>query len=271
MTPDAAQMGHTDANGAALTDRVVLHVKGVGQRFGGVVALDNVGLEVHAGEIYGLIGPNGAGKTTLFDCIAGVRAPKSGTIYLDGNDITNESPVARARLGMRRTFQRQQVFGWLTVEDNVLLAMEWRGGGGGFLGDVVRLPRRTSHERARREHVGGVLEQCGLTRQRNEPAGTLSIGALRRVELARAIVDSPTVLLLDEPTSGLEDQDIEQLGVTITELRQSHCAILLIEHHLPFALQHCDRVGVLDLGVLIASGNTQEIVQSEAVREAYLS
>jgi branched-chain amino acid transport system ATP-binding protein len=172
---------------------------------------------------------------------------------------------------MRRTFQRQQVFGWLSVEDNVLLAMEWRGGGGGFLGDVLRLPRRARRERLRRDHVHSALDRCGLIDQRNDPSGTLSIGALRRVELARAIVDDPTVLLLDEPTSGLEDQDIEQLGATISDLRQSDCAVLLIEHHLPFALEHCDRVGVLDLGVLIACGDTKEIVQNEAVREAYLS
>ena len=118
----------------------VLEVRAVSQRFGGILALNDVSLEVRPGEIYGLIGPNGAGKTTLFDCIAGLRSPRSGTIQLDGRDITNASSVKRARLGVRRTFQRQQLFGWLSVEDNVLLALEWKGGGAGVFGDVFRLP-----------------------------------------------------------------------------------------------------------------------------------
>ena len=126
--------------------------------------------------------------------------------------MTRSSAVKRARLGLRRTFQRQQVFGWLSVEDNVLLAMEWRGGGGGLFGDAFRLPGRVKRERDRRIRVDIALERCGLTKVRDEPAGGLSIGALRRVELARAIVDEPCLLLLDEPTSGLEDSDIDQLG-----------------------------------------------------------
>ena len=140
---------------AAKIPELLLDVRNVSQRFGGVEALRNVDLSVQAGEIFGLIGPNGAGKTTLFDCIAGVQAPKSGTIHLNGIEITASSAIARARrLGVRRTFQRQQVFGWLSVEDNVLLALEWRGGSGGFLGDVFRLPGRVRLERERRRLAG---------------------------------------------------------------------------------------------------------------------
>jgi ABC-type branched-subunit amino acid transport system ATPase component len=249
----------------------LLDVRGLGQRFGGVVALSDVTLSVNAGEIYGLIGPNGAGKTTLFDCIAGVSAPKSGTIFLDGRDVTNATSVARARLGVRRTFQRQQVFGWLSVEDNVLLALEWRGGGGGFIGDVLRLHGRVRRERARRELAEAAMERCGLLPLRSEPAGTLSIGVLRRVELARAIVDDPLLILLDEPTSGLEDFEIDQLGAILGELRSSRCAVFLIEHHLPFVMDRCDRVSVLELGTVIAGGTPADIVRNEAVREAYLT
>jgi len=249
----------------------VLDVQGVSQRFGGVVALRNVNLSVQAGEIFGLIGPNGAGKTTLFDCIAGVQAPKSGSIHLHGKEITDASAVARARLGIRRTFQRQQVFGWLSVEDNVLLAFEWHGGGGGYFGDVLRLPGRVRLERERRRLAEAALERCGLVNLREESAGTLSIGALRRLELARAIVDDPVLILLDEPTSGLEDRDIDQLGNILGELCTSRCAVFLIEHHLPFVMDRCDRISVLELGSVIASGVPEEVVRNEAVREAYLT
>ena len=118
----------------------LLDVQGLEQRFGGIVAVSDMSLTVERGKVHGIIGPNGAGKTTLFDCIAGLRPPTAGTIWLEGRDVTRSSAVKRARLGLRRTFQRQQVFGWLSVEDNVLLALEWRGGGGGLFGDAFRLP-----------------------------------------------------------------------------------------------------------------------------------
>ena len=247
-----------------------LRVEGVRQEFGGVVALTDVSLEVHAGEVYGLIGPNGAGKTTLFDCIAGVRRPKAGTITLNGRDITNSPGVTRARLGVTRTFQRQQVFGWLSVEENVLMALEWRGGGGGFVGDLLSLPGRRRRERERLLLTDAALHRCGLSEVRNASAGTLSIGYLRRVELARAIVDSPALVLLDEPSSGLEEPEIRQLSEIIAELKETGCAVFLIEHHLPFVMDVCDRISVLDLGKVIATGTPQEVVREEAVREAYL-
>jgi branched-chain amino acid transport system ATP-binding protein len=250
----------------------LLDVQGLEQRFGGIVAVSDMSLTVERGKVHGIIGPNGAGKTTLFDCIAGLRPPTAGTIWLEGRDVTRSSAVKRARLGLRRTFQRQQVFGWLSVEDNVLLALEWRGGGGGLFGDAFRLPGRVKRERDRRIRVDIALERCGLTKVRDEPAGGLSIGALRRVELARAIVDEPCLLLLDEPTSGLEDSDIDQLGQILQDLRsRGTCGTLLIEHHVPFAIQHCDRISVLELGRKIASGTPEEVMEDESVREAYLA
>src|ERR1700678_4493378 len=153
----------------------LLDARELEQRFGGVVALSDMSLTLDRGQVHGIIGPNGAGKTTLFDCIAGLRPPTSGSIWLDGRDVTRSSAVKRARLGLRRTFQRQQVFGWLSVADNVAIAMEWRGGGGGLFGDAFRLPGRVRRERDRRERVDDALDRCGLTKVRDESAGGLSI------------------------------------------------------------------------------------------------
>jgi branched-chain amino acid transport system ATP-binding protein len=250
----------------------VLDAREVTQRFGGITAVDSVSLTVQAGTVHGLIGPNGAGKTTFFDCIAGVQKPAKGRFLLEGVDVTKESAVQRARRGLRRTFQRQQVFGWLSVEDNVVLAMEWRNGGGGMVGDLLGFRSRKRIEKERRVHAEHALEQCGLIELRDEPAGRLSIGELRRVELARAIVDDPRLLLLDEPTSGLEDADMDQLGAIILELRDSgRCGVLLIEHHIPFVMRYSGEVTVLEVGRVIAHGTPAEMMESDAVRDAYLA
>jgi branched-chain amino acid transport system ATP-binding protein len=248
-----------------------LRVDGVTVRFGGITALDDVAFKAEAGEIIGIIGPNGAGKTTLFDVVSGVRAPNAGTIWLSGADVTRTSNLQRARRGVRRTFQRVQAFGWLTVEDNVLAAMEWRGGGGGVLGDLVFSPTRRRYERTRRARVEQVLDRCGLLPVRSEPAGSLPIGVARMVEFARAIVDEPTVLLLDEPASGIDDQEIERLGALIRAVREdTGCVVLLVEHNAAFVMEHSDRVIVLDLGRVLAEGSPSEIQENAAVRDAYL-
>jgi branched-chain amino acid transport system ATP-binding protein len=248
-----------------------LALENVTVRFGGITALEDVSLAVSAGEVRGLIGPNGAGKTTLFDVISGVRAPDAGRVVLDGVDVTSLGAVARARRGLKRTFQRVQTFGWLSVEDNVLTALEWRGGGGGLLADLVSFPTRRRRERDRRERVGQVLELCGLETVRAEPAGSLPIVLGRMVEVARAIVDPPRVLLLDEPTSGLDEAEATRLGERIQAIRADEsCAVLLVEHDVGFVMRHCDRVVVLDLGRVLATGEPHEIQADPAVRAAYL-
>jgi branched-chain amino acid transport system ATP-binding protein len=239
-------------------------------RFGGVHALSGVSLGVASGEVCGLIGPNGAGKTTLFDVLSGTSVPTSGTISLGGVDVTRRNAPWRARHGVRRTFQRQQIFGSLSVEDNVLTATEWHGGGGGLPADLLALPTRRRREARRREIVEAVLEDCGLIELRHESAGMLPIGLCRMVELARAVVDEPDVLLLDEPTSGLEESESEHLGEVVARMAARGTAVVLVEHDVGFVMRRCHRIVVLHLGKVIAEGTPEEIQRDVAVGAAYL-
>jgi len=243
----------------------------IGVRFGGVTALDGVSVRLAPGEMCGLIGANGAGKTTLFDVISGVRIPDSGRVHLHGRDVTRWSPQRRARAGLRRTFQRVQPFGWLTAEENLLVASEWRGGGGGVLADLVGAPGRRRRERERRSRAEAVIAGCGLARVRDVPCGRLPIGTVRLVELGRALVDDPTVVLLDEPTSGLDHAESRRFAEVVHSARSERgTAVLLVEHDVGFVLENCDRVVVLHLGRVLADGSPAEIRTDPAVREAYL-
>ncbi|MFE1952522.1 ABC transporter ATP-binding protein [Streptomyces sp. NPDC059524] len=230
----------------------VLRAEGVGVRFGGVRALDGVGLRLAAGEVCGLIGPNGAGKTTLFDVLSGIRRPDAGRVLLDGAEVTRRSPVWRARHGMRRTFQRRQLFGQLTVADNLLVAQESRRGGA----DAGR--------------AAELLRACGLEALSGTYAGTLPVGQARMVELARAAADRPRVLLLDEPASGMTADERERLAAVVRALAADGCAVLLVEHNVAFVMELCSRVVVLDLGRVLAEGTPAEVRADARVREAYL-
>jgi branched-chain amino acid transport system ATP-binding protein len=255
----------------AANDAPALSLSGVSVRFGGIKALTDVSLTVPEAGIHGLIGPNGAGKTTLFDVISGLRVPNSGRIALGTTDITRASATRRARLGLRRTFQRVQLFGRLSVADNLLVALEHHGGGGGLIGDVLALPGRRRREHERRERVAEVAELCGLTAVLDRPAGSLSVALARQVELGRALVDQPTVLLLDEPTSGLDDEETARLGRLITGVSDDHrCAIVLVEHNVQFVMDHCRYISFLNLGRVLATGTPGEVRANPEVQQAYL-
>lgn len=244
---------------------------GIGVRFGGITALNDVSFDVPAGRLCGLIGANGAGKTTLFDVISGIRAPDTGTVMIAGRDVTRWSAHRRARAGLRRTFQRVQVFGWLSVEENLLVADEWRGGGGGVLADLIASPARSRRERERRERAGQVLEECGLAAIRDRSAAALPIGTARLLELARALMDTPSVLLLDEPASGLDHADAERFAELLRRVVADHdTAVLLVEHDVGFVMDLCDRVVVLHLGEVLADGSPQEVRDNPRVVDAYL-
>jgi branched-chain amino acid transport system ATP-binding protein len=249
----------------------IIDVREISVRYGGVHALDSVSLHSDPGEVLGIIGPNGAGKTTLFDSISGLCEVSGGRISFDGHDATKWSAVRRARWGLRRTFQRQQVFARLTVEQNLLAACEWTGGGGGMIADLVHFPTRQVHERRRRVLVDEVLAQCGLDEVRGTLADALPIAAARLLELGRALIGHPRILLLDEPTSGLGARELEILRQAIRGLRtDARCALLLVEHDINFVMAESQHICVLDSGSVLAAGSPEEIQKHPEVISAYL-
>jgi branched-chain amino acid transport system ATP-binding protein len=249
----------------------VLEAVAIGKKFGGVTALDDVSISVVRGEICGLIGPNGAGKTTLFDVISGVQQASAGRVSFQGSDISGRTATWRSRHGLRRTFQKQQPFSHLTVEDNLMVAVEWRGGGGGVVADLLRSPLRKRVEHQRREQVREALELFGLSTLARQRAGQLTIGQIRLLEMARATVDKPQAMLLDEPTSGLDETEIGYLARALDRIRaEQTCAVLLVEHDMSFVMRECSRVVVLNLGRLLAEGTPEQIRRHPEVTAAYL-
>ena len=229
----------------------ILETREVCVRFGGHMAVNAVDLSVDEGQITGLIGPNGAGKTTTFNVITGLQAPTRGTVLLDGADITKISAHARARGGIARTFQRLELFGSLTVRDNVLTAAELRG----------HEPQRVADE---------LLERVGLTAVADQRADSLSTGSARLVELARALACQPRVLLLDEPASGLDEQETERFAEILVDLTSDGLGILIVEHDVPLVMRLCSQITVLNFGEVLATGTPTEIQRNAHVVDAYL-
>jgi branched-chain amino acid transport system ATP-binding protein len=242
-----------------------LDVQGVSVRFGGLHALDDVDLEVLPARITGLIGPNGAGKTTLFNVLSGLLAPFSGRVRLGEHDITTWSPHRRGRAGIARTFQRLELFGRMTVAENLVAAWESAHPGAIF--------GRGRQERRRR--VAEVTELLGLGPISPRTAGELPTGLGRMVELGRALCTDPRVLLLDEPSSGLDVGETQHFASVLRQLATGHdgtrpIGILLVEHDMSLVMEVCDTITVLDFGRRIARGTPTEIQKDPAVRAAYL-
>lgn len=230
-----------------------LAVSGVTVAFGGNRVLDGVALSAEPGRVTGLIGPNGAGKSTLFDVVSGLRRPAEGRVLLNGRDVTRLDPGRRSRRGMARTFQRLELFGRLSVLDNLLVAAE------------------LGRERRRAAHVADeILARLGLTTLAGTPADALPTGIARLVEVGRALAARPSVLLLDEPAAGQDATETERFATLLRSLAADGLAVVLVEHDMSLVMRVCDVVHVLDLGTVIAVGPPEEIRRDEAVVAAYL-
>lgn len=246
----------------------LLEAREITKRFSGITALDGVSLEVERGEAVGLIGPNGAGKTTFFNCLLGMLRPDAGTVRVDGRDITRSPVHRRARLGIGRTFQRIELFGGMTVRDHMLVAARAHLGTGRFWKDCLNLAQPTAEER---RHVDTTLELLGLTDVADRRVEALSLGLGRLVEVGRALMTDPLLLLLDEPSSGLDQHETADLVRTLQAVqRDRDTAILLVEHDVGMVQSFATRLYVLDFGTLIAQGPTADVMNDTTVQRAYL-
>ena len=270
----------------------VLKVENATMQFGGVVAVDNLNLEVNQGEIVALIGPNGAGKTTAFNVITGVYQPTNGAVWFNGEKIVENHPQGKmkkqykgendgmytsvlaptpdkiTKRGMARTFQNIRLWKSQTVFDNVLIAKHCRTHTN-FLAATFRMNRK--EEAAQRAHVEELLKVVGLYDVKDELATSLPYGKQRRLEIARALATEPQLLLLDEPAAGMNPQETQELTKFIGEIRDKfNLTVLLIEHHMDLVMDISDRIYVLDFGKLIAKGTPEEIQNNQRVIDAYL-
>lgn len=246
-----------------------LELKDLTMKFGGLVAVNEVSLDVSEGSIHGLIGPNGSGKTTVFNMLSGYYKPSSGSILFQGLPITGEKPHVITRMGFARTFQNLRLFRSMTVLGNVLVATNPRAKL--HLWDLLLNPLRVSREERRlRDESLAALGALQIEDFANEIAISLPYGTQRRVEIARALATGPKILLLDEPAAGLSADEADTLMQIVFELRSRGITIFLIEHHMKFVMKVCDVISVLDHGRKIAEGSPSTVSCDERVIEAYL-
>jgi len=247
----------------------LLTIENVGISFGGIQALFGISLDIRAGEIFAVIGPNGAGKTTLFNIISGVCPPQQGRVLLEGCDVTGLPPHQLARLGLSRTFQNLQIFFRMSAIENVMVGRhihEERN----VLAHMLALPSVRRQNRQTRETAGGLLALVGLSDLADTPAGSLSYGALKRLEIARAVAGEPKILLLDEPAAGCNPVETEEIDEVIKTISGRGITVVLVEHDMRLVMKISNRIHVLDHGTTLAQGDAATVRSNPAVIAAYL-
>lgn len=246
----------------------VLHLDHLTMRFGGVVAVNDLSMDINKGEIVALIGPNGAGKTTAFNMVTGVYTPTEGKVLLAGKDVTGYRPDEITKLGVARTFQNIRLFSSMTVFDNVLTAKHLRRTSN-FLTATFRL--NAAEERRMREETKRLLREVDLYDLKDEQATSLPYGKQRLLEIARALATQPKLLLLDEPAAGMNPQETDELGAFIRQIKDKfNLTVFLIEHHMNLVMDISDRIYVIDFGKQISEGTPAEVQNDPAVIAAYL-
>lgn len=248
-----------------------LEIRDVSKRFGGIVATDHVNIKVKPGQIFGIIGPNGAGKTTLFNMITGVYKPTEGDVMLYGESLTGRLPFEIARSGIARTFQNIRLFGDLSIYENVHIAYQknmtynfWEG--------IIKNKKYKEEEKRCADRCEEALKDIGLWEIRNHMAGNLPYGMQRRLEIVRALVTAPKILLLDEPAAGMNEEESASLAGIIKEIARKNesITILVIDHHMDVIMSVCDEITVINFGKQLATGRPEEIQNNQEVIDAYL-
>lgn len=247
----------------------ILKVSDIGISFGGLKAIDGVGFSVEAGEIFSIIGPNGAGKTTLFNVISGIYEASQGRIELAGQDVTRLEPDLLAARGLSRTFQNLQIFQRMTAIENVMVGRHLQEKCNLFA-DLFRLPSVTQQNTETRKAAEAYLEEVGLQDSGDMPAGALSYGACKRLEIARALAAEPRVLLLDEPAAGCNSIETEEIDRLICRVAAKGIAVVLVEHDMKLVMKISNRILVLERGRALVEGSPGDVRANPAVLEAYL-
>jgi branched-chain amino acid transport system ATP-binding protein len=247
----------------------ILSVDRLSIAFGGVCAVDGVSFDIPTGLVFSIIGPNGAGKTTLFNLISGLYVPQDGRVLLAGEDVSGWTPERLARCGLSRTFQNLQIFFRLTALENVMVGRH-RHERTGIFTDLLRLPAVERQNRATREQAMAALARIGLQTMADRPAGSLSYGALKRLEIARALASEPKLLLLDEPAAGCNPVETQEIDGVIRSIVKDGITVVLVEHDMRLVMNISDRVHVLANGKTLAEGTPEQVRSNAAVIQAYL-
>jgi branched-chain amino acid transport system ATP-binding protein len=251
-----------------MPDESLLSIRDVCKSFGGVRAVHGISFDIKAGESVGLVGPNGAGKTTLFNCVCGQLRPDEGQILFEGTSLHGIPTYKRARMGLGRTYQKVEMFTDMTVMDHMMVAERSRQADGRLWKDLLNMSAPRPAELANAE---AAMELVGIADLRDSSVNALGLGHCRLVELARALVAEPKILLADEPSSGLDLQETAEVAKVFRSVqRERGTAILLVEHDLSMVCDVVDRTVVMDLGVMLADGPFDEVMANPAVRQAYL-